>query len=167
MSLETIYYIGQTIAVLAVLASLIFVGIQLKQNAKATMLSVYESAMTGYNEHNRFIANDEKLSSIARRGTQDLSQLDVEERYRFNYVIWHFANHVYKLFRLYERGAYPESEWEGAALEAKQIFSSPGLADFLENNHRYADLKAHLEQYPARDFTKIDGWTPKEDGFEP
>lgn len=34
MTLETIYYIGQTIAVVAILASLIFVGMQVRQNTK-------------------------------------------------------------------------------------------------------------------------------------
>lgn len=34
MSLESIYYIGQTIAVVAILASLIFVGMQVRQNTK-------------------------------------------------------------------------------------------------------------------------------------
>jgi len=36
MTLEAIYYVGQTVAVIAILASLVFVGLQVRQNTKYT-----------------------------------------------------------------------------------------------------------------------------------
>ena len=40
MTLENIYYIGQTLAVMAILASLIFVGFQVRQNARHTRAQI-------------------------------------------------------------------------------------------------------------------------------
>jgi len=44
MTLETIYYIGQTVAVIGILASLIFVGIQIRQNTEQSKAAAAEAA---------------------------------------------------------------------------------------------------------------------------
>ncbi len=44
MSLETIYYIGQTIAVLALIVSLFFAGVQIHQNTEQSKAAAADAA---------------------------------------------------------------------------------------------------------------------------
>ena len=47
MLLENIYYIGQTVAVIMIFASLIFVGVQLRQSRRATQMVSLQSVLDG------------------------------------------------------------------------------------------------------------------------
>ena len=62
MTLETIYYIGQTIAVFALVASLIFVGVQIRDNSRAVKDQNRWNRIAEVNETARsLIANPELL----------------------------------------------------------------------------------------------------------
>lgn len=68
-----------------------------------------------------------------------------------------WLNHVYKLFRLYEKGVFPEKEWENVARESADIFAMGGelMQAFRMQNHYFDDLYKELDQYPAGDFTSL------------
>ena len=156
MNWEAVGAVGEIVGALAVVATLGYVAVQIRQNTHSMTTAVYESAMAGFNEHIRFVASDAELSSILRRGSITPASLDDAELFRFTFVIRHYVNHVYKLFRLYERGVFPKSEWQNAAAEAVQLFSMPGLADFKAKNLYYADLWTVLDDIDAADFSSFD-----------
>ena len=107
-------------------------------------------------ELNRFICDNAELSSILRRGNPDPTSLDEEELFRFNFITRNYTNHVYKLFRLYERGAFPENEWKNVVLEAVQLFSLPGMARFKETNRYFADLWKEMDRYKLEEFSSFE-----------
>jgi len=85
-----------------------------------------------------------------------LGYVAIDELFRFTLLIRHYANHVYKLFRLYERGVYPESEWRNTLAEAVQLFATPGMAEFRATNRFYADLWAAMEGIAPEDFSSFE-----------
>lgn len=49
MTLETIYYIGQTVAVIAIIISLSFVGLQMRQNDRTAQAQIHQEIADAYN----------------------------------------------------------------------------------------------------------------------
>ena len=147
MNWNAIGAIGEVLGAVAVFITLAYLAIQIRQNTRSVSTSVYESAMSGFNEVMRDISTNGELASIVRRGGLDPTSLSEEELFRFTFAVRCYANHVYKLFRLRQRGALPELEWRNVAVEAVQVFSMPGYADFRAKNHFYAQLWEEMKRF--------------------
>jgi hypothetical protein len=153
---DAIGAIGEVTGAVAVFVTLAYLAVQIRQNTHSVSTSIYESAMSGFNDVNRLICENAELSSIFRRGSPDPTSLDEEELFRFNFITRNYTNHIYKLFRLYERGAFPENEWKNVVLEACQLFSLPGMARFKENNRYFADLWKEMDRHKLEEFSSFD-----------
>lgn len=87
MSLETIYYIGQTLAVLAVLISLIAVFFQLRQQSQTARSELYLTAVTAFAEIFRTVrTNPEfaRLYSVFLQEWDALSKIQKLQIHAFN-----------------------------------------------------------------------------------
>jgi hypothetical protein len=155
VTIQDLGSIGKLVAAVATIITLIYLATQIRQNTHSVATSIYDSAMSGFNEHNRWVIGNEKLSSILYRGFMDSDDLDEEERFRLNFVHRCYANHVYKLFRLYENGAFPEREWHNVAIEAAQVFGIPGVSEFKENNRYFGDLWKELDRFEVQSFSNF------------
>ena len=156
MNWDAIGAIGQMLGSIAVFVTLGFLVVQLRQNTQALTTSIFEAAIEGYNEFNRFVWGSNALSALVQRALESPEALSSLEYTRMNAVIRAYANHVYKLLRLYERGVLPEKEWRNCTGEAVQFFSTvPFFVSFKSKNHFYDDLWAELDQYEVTEFTDV------------
>lgn len=86
MTLEEIYYIGQTVAVIAIVASLIFVGLQVRQSARTTR------AQMSANVNDRFVAllsqltSDKELANVFRAIAFSGELIEEDEKGRL--LVW-------------------------------------------------------------------------------
>ena len=149
MNWEAISAIGQIVGALAVLITLIYLAVQLRQNTAAVATSTYESTMTGFNDINVVVASHPALASVLDRGCQGNENLSPEENVQFNFLLRCYANQWWKLFKLYERGSLPTDEWKIFAQEAAQFLEQPGCKPFREQNALFADLYIELDKYKA------------------
>jgi hypothetical protein len=152
MNWEAIGAIGEIVGSFAVLITLIYLAQQIKQNTRSQSIATYEAAMSGYNDVQTFVASDLESASIWRRGSIDFVSLNEDEAVRFEFMVRNYTNHVYKLLRLYEDGALPETEWNNTIDEAKQFFQLPGFADFKQGNNYFSDLWVEID---SRDLNPI------------
>ena len=67
MNLEAIYYIGQTVAVVAIILSLIFVGVQIKQNTEQTRVQNSAHLQGRFDDWWRMIGEDADLAYAYQR----------------------------------------------------------------------------------------------------
>ena len=67
MNLEAIYYIGQTVAVVAIILSLIFVGVQIKQNTEQTRVQNSAHLQGRFDDLWRMIGEDANLAYAYHR----------------------------------------------------------------------------------------------------
>ena len=67
MNLEAIYYIGQTVAVVAIILSLIFVGVQIKQNTEQTRVQNSAHLQGRFDDLWRMIGEDANLAYAFHR----------------------------------------------------------------------------------------------------
>lgn len=97
MSLETIYYIGQTIAVLALIVSLFFVGVQIRQNTEQSKVAAADAAHRSFLDWYYNQSPDTAANFVsAQQGYQSFT---AEERFLF------FANGMPLLINLQEAHA--------------------------------------------------------------
>lgn len=147
MNWEAIAAIGQLVGALAVLITLIYLAIQIRQNTAAVATATYEGTMTGFNDINVVVAGNPALASLLDRGCQDPESLNTDEVVQFNFLLRCYANQWWKLFKLYERGSLPGEEWSIFAREAAQFMDQPGCKPFRAQNALFADLYADMDRH--------------------
>lgn len=154
MTLESIYYVSQIIAVLAVLASLIFVGIQIRQNTEqarrneeAIKATAAEAAFRSFLDW--YYNQTADMAAITTKATRDFQSLSAEERYLF------FANWMPFLMNLQEahskwmEGALVEERWKFWDQLAITIALSPALINVWETR-RFAFSEAFQTYMDAK-----------------
>ena len=84
MTLESIYYLSQIVAVFAIIGSMVFVGIQIMQNTRATQATSHHAVSSSLNEINRLFIENGEVTKIWLAGMNDRQGLSPEERWRFD-----------------------------------------------------------------------------------
>lgn len=147
MDWEAIGAIGEIVGALAVVVTLVYLVIQIRQNTAAVATATYESTMTGFNDINVVVASQPELASLLDRGSQDPDLLSAEEVTQFNFLLRCYANQWWKLLKLHERGSLSEGEWSIFAREAAQFLDQPGCRPFRAQNALFADLYVELDKH--------------------
>ena len=147
MNWDAIGAVGELLGASAVLVTLIYLAVQIRQNTSAVATATYESTMTGFNDINIVVAGNPALASVLDRGCQNPDSLNSEEIVQFNFLLRCYTNQWWKLFKLYERGSLPASEWSIFAKEAAQFLEQPGCKPFCDQNALFADLYTELDKY--------------------
>lgn len=83
MSLENIYYIGQTLAVVAILGSLIALLIQMRQGNRLVRAQLTSEIQAAFSEDTQFIIEDEAFADIYNRAFSSSGRLTNVEITRF------------------------------------------------------------------------------------
>ena len=83
MTLEQISWASQTIAALAVIASLVYAALQFRVYAKAARETRFIAAHSDIQEFRRILATDADCARIYRDGLADLSMLESVDQWRF------------------------------------------------------------------------------------
>lgn len=99
LTLEQVYYISQIVATVAVITSLIYVAIQIRQNTSVIKLNSAQNLSHELRESLALLVSDAELSDIHLRAMRDIESLAPRDKFRF-YI---FLNNV---FRVYESAHY-------------------------------------------------------------
>lgn len=83
MTLEEFNYIAEIVASVAVVASLIYVGLGVRQNTAATQMSAGQALANSMNEYVGLINSSSNLADILHRGANGLSSLKDSEVIQF------------------------------------------------------------------------------------
>jgi len=105
---EAVGAIAEILGAIAVIATLGYLAIQIRENTRSTTASIYQSAMDGCVELNRTLSEVD-VGELYFKATTNLESLSEVELYRAMNLHRMWLAHVYKLFRLYERGVLPKS----------------------------------------------------------
>ena len=84
MTLEEIYYVGQTIAVAAILASLVGVFFQIRQQSRVARSDLYLTAMAAFADHFRTFKADPEFAVLYSVALQTWNGLSREQKIRIH-----------------------------------------------------------------------------------
>lgn len=153
MALENIYYIGQTIAVVAILISLVFVGLQVRQ----ANLSMRNAARSRHAEKlqqfSRMMAESPDLGELWMKGAEGLDRLTDAERLRFVNVFTYMLRVLEELFFQFEDGLLDEDIWSANTRIMVDVYALDGVKEaWMTRRHLFtARFREFLERRVTED----------------
>lgn len=138
MTLETLYYFSQIVAVVGIFASLIFVGLQIRQNTKAIKATSHHAITDSFNAINNLILSDKKVARIWRLAvwgtTEELKELDEEERISVNFMLLANFRIFETLYYQYRNGTLDKKLFDAELKTLKWAVAQPGFSAWWPNN---------------------------------
>lgn len=134
MSLENIYYIGQTIAVVALFVSILFVGFQLRQNTKALKATSHHAITDSFNALNALIISDPKIARMWRLGMQGSAELSEDERTAYGFMMLGYARVFETLFYQNNTGTMEKKLFETELNTLRWAATNPGYREWWAAN---------------------------------
>ena len=112
MSFEQISYLAQIVASVGVIVSLIFVGLQIKQNTAALQRNEHNSTMEQWTVIRQAIARNRDIAELMTAGLHGERALDAADQLRLEQML---AEHAWAAFHIWDRtqrGVFPKGTFE-------------------------------------------------------
>ncbi len=137
MSIIELGAIGELVGSVAVIGTLIFIAIQIRQNthqlrenARTLRTNALDETQRISNEFRRHVIDDRSVAEIWVRGQSDPASLDEIDRTRFDFIAAELFYHYQSTFRRARSAADPEHWDSWAPGRVTSLLSQPGLNDW-------------------------------------
>jgi hypothetical protein len=147
MSIMELGALGEFVGAIAIVVTLVFVLVQLRQATSAVRTEALCSVSLAFNEANLAWGTDKEVAEIVRVGVTDFDSLDATEQFQYVALYRTVIGVYWNLFQLYKIGAVPTAYWIAQAKSAAEVIQQSYGARFVANNQMYADLWEELKQY--------------------
>lgn len=128
MTLEEIYYVGQTIAVVVLVISILFAAWQIRINTKAVRAASRHAVDMSWAQNSMENARDREMArrwyDIIRNdiSVEDIEPLDLQQMHGyFRATMFTFQAHYF----LWREGSLPREHWEYEREFARRLIRSP------------------------------------------
>ncbi len=147
MTLQDLGNVGEFVAAIGVVVSLIYLAFQIRQNTGSIRASTEMTAMTAWNQVNAQLSGSADLAELLSRGSLDLESLDRGERTRFHSVMMSLFNILETFYRQYHAGALEADVWNGWEEFLRQTLRDPGVRAWAMKNLaiRSSSFRARLQ----------------------
>lgn len=137
--LQDIALLAEIVGAVAIVISLFFVGMQLKENTAAVQANSSQASFDSSRQFLLGIALDEDLSRIRQTGSADPSSLTTLEYYRYNTV--EYSNLVYyqSIWVQWTLGAVDDRVWGQYRRILCSGFNNPGFSRVWEQRKAILD----------------------------
>jgi hypothetical protein len=129
MNWEAIGAIGEIGGALGVIITLVYLSVQLRQNAKASRLAAIQAASENSSRFSEMLASDNEL---VWRGLREPDSMDADEKLRFAIALNVFMRREAVAFYLHKEGVMPDSLWDARVGAMTGILNQPGMNLFLD-----------------------------------
>src|SRR5213082_3099231 len=154
MNWEAINAISQLVSSIAVVFSVLYLGLQVHRSTRVARLATQDAAATALRDVTKPLMENAELERIWRVGLEDISALSIEERARFFHASYQFLKAFETIHFHYVYGLIDKELWEGwHGLLRHYIFAS-GMA-------HYWKLRPEVFSAPFRKF--VDSLEPPVD----
>jgi hypothetical protein len=134
MNLTEISQISQTLGSAAVVASLIFVGFQIRQNTKATRAASHHAVSEALNRVNLLWARNSEMTRIWLSGMSDRRGLTAEDRWRFDSTVRAYLHVCETMYMQADLGIGDLGIVAAEENGIKTVFSSEGVREWWAEN---------------------------------
>jgi hypothetical protein len=134
VSLADLANIGEGIGGIAVLFTLIYLAIQIRQNTRMMRASAHHSANHLGTEINLTLGTDPVASEILLIGSGDPSQLDQQQRFMFHLMLRAIFSGAEDFFIQTREGLLEADMWESRRLSMRQYLQQPGIRSWWNDN---------------------------------
>ena len=134
MSLEHLSYLAQIIASVGVIASLIFVGLQIKHNTSALQRNEHNSTMEQWTVIRQAIAQNREIAELMTAGLSGDRALDDADQLRLEQMLQECAWASFHIWDRTQRGVFPKGTFEATAgVYLCGLLTTPGGKTWWQN----------------------------------
>jgi hypothetical protein len=126
MTLNDLANLGQIIGALAVVISLIYVALQIRQNTNAIRSATAQTVHEHFANWYHLIAADAELAQIAANGLRDYASPSEKEKVRFVATFMSFLSYSQNAFLKWREGLLKPALWLGWEQVMMNLFGAPG-----------------------------------------
>ena len=112
MTIQDLGSIGEFVAAIVVVITLIFLTVQTRQNTQAVKNSTALSGLQFWTDFAARIAHDPEMTDLYVRGMLSFTTLTPDDKVRFDLLAVTFTKAAETFFRLNRGGSLDPSEWE-------------------------------------------------------
>jgi hypothetical protein len=137
MDWNVIVAISQLVAAVGVVLSLIFVGLQIKQNTRALQRTEHNSTMEQWTVIRQAIAQNRDIAELMTAGLQGERALDAADQLRLEQMLQENAWAAFHIWDRTQRGIFPKGTFEatGGALMKGLLRTAGGGAWWRSAKH--------------------------------
>ena len=134
MTLQDLGNLGEFVAAIATLITLIYLAAQIRQNTRDVRSSAFQQVVDSFSGISLEIGLNREVSELLDRGSEGLSSLDSVERRRYWSVLLSFFRRAESVFFQSEQGTLQLESWEGIREFLRSVLQSQGVREFWDEN---------------------------------
>jgi hypothetical protein len=141
MTLSDLAAIGQVVSAVVILASLVFLAVQVRSNTRELRSQSYFNGLTHGQRPFELLIQDPSLMRIVNRGYRSPDALEGDDKERFRLHTFMLFNAWEYFFYQYKDGSIPKQLFLGTDTHMRMLVTTrPGVAGFwAEYRHAYAE----------------------------
>ncbi|MFT4562657.1 MAG: hypothetical protein ACI9BW_002403 [Gammaproteobacteria bacterium] len=169
MNWEAIGAVGETLGAAAVVISLVYVAVQIRQNTNETRTQRTQTLISANADVNFQMANNEGLAELFQAGVHDYQQLSGIEQMRFGALSFSAFNRYSFAYHQFLNDQLEELFWDAIERELLVLLNLPGAHAWWENDKSrflpvfVAHMDALLEEADVAEL-ELSFATPPRDG---
>ncbi|MEJ2239541.1 MAG: hypothetical protein P8X82_14690 [Gemmatimonadales bacterium] len=142
--------VGEFFGSIAVLVTLAYLTIQVRQNSNSINSSNYFNAATSYNTINALSISDDETSRLMIKGTNTPEQLTEDESARYFLLLRAYNNNFMAVWWSHQNGTFPDEQFRVYERNFIQLVASPGGRTLLPTlSYDYPEYADYLEKRAA------------------
>jgi len=126
VTLNDIYLASQVVAVAALIPSVLYLAVQVRQNTLQARASAAYQFLEASGNINAIPIGNKQTARVVRRGIEDISVLDADEKLQFTWFIGQHLTTHNTLYELYRNKTLPESQWHPIKKDIITILATNG-----------------------------------------
>ena len=130
MNWDAINAVSQLVSSIAVVLSVLYLGIQVHRSTRVAKLATQDAAATALRDVTKPLMENAELERIWRIGLEDLSALSTEDRARFFHAAYQFLKAFETIHFHYVYGLMDRQLWEGWRGLLQHYVAAPGMAHY-------------------------------------
>src|SRR5205809_7619021 len=130
MNWEAVSAVSQLVGSIAVVFSVLYLGIQVHRSTRVARLATQDAAATALRDVTKPLMENAELERIWRVGLEDLSALSVEDRARFFHATYQFLKAFETIHFHYVYGLMDGQLWDGWHGLLRHYVAAPGIAHY-------------------------------------
>ncbi len=147
MTIQDLGSIGEFVAAIATLATLVYLAVQIRQNTASVRSASAKQILQGIAEFNQFISSDPALTDLWWHGT-DPDALSEQEWRRFLHVASSLILRLELMFINHREGLLPVQVWEAQVNSMRHLLALPAMQRWFSEygSMVHADFRYFVEE---------------------
>ena len=133
MNWDALGAIAELIGAIAVVATLIYLAAQIRQNTLSNRNAALQTVSSQYADWLSTIIENEAVARIYRAGLEDFNQLTQEDRIRFGMLLTHLCRACDAQYHQHTTNALPQEMWESTLESLVGVLEKPGGSTWWSN----------------------------------